>query len=329
MTTPKRDEIIEKAVELWRNDRLRSGVPSFDITPEYQELREEGFLIAAQSELMRNPYKQYEIELDEESKDPTSIFDFQFDYELMTRSNLLISGCNHSGKTRLSALICSLLKNLGWQVIVFDNSGVWKEISDLPFCLTITGSDNFRVDKESCIFDISDLTVDGQKFFVDSVLQQVWENRSIYENSWLLIVIEESELYCKNLRGQLSQNIFRIMHSGRNRKVRTLCVTTDLALLDPSFTRLCLQRYHGRLGVEEGSKRKFKSYYGYEWLEETLKLELGQFLYLNDNNLKIVKAPLFTTKTKPRDYLTYLNPPQPKKVSWWQKWWHGKTVGSG
>jgi len=55
MGTPKKDEIIQKALELWVRDQYRNGCGHLaEITPEYSELLESGYISAAQSELMRN-----------------------------------------------------------------------------------------------------------------------------------------------------------------------------------------------------------------------------------------------------------------------------------
>ena len=136
-------------------------------------------------------------------------------------------------------------------------------------------------------------------------------------------MLEESELIAKNIRGRAAQNLFRMCHAGRNKKVRVLMITTDLALIDSSFIRLCLQRYHGRLGIEQNSKTKFKSYYGSQWLEQTMKLRLGEFLYLNDTELKVVQSENWQPKTKPTDYndsedYGYITI-QPQKPSLWKR----------
>ena len=55
MTTPTKEQIIERARELWHIEQARNGNPAFDIEPELDELREGGFLAVAQSELMRSP----------------------------------------------------------------------------------------------------------------------------------------------------------------------------------------------------------------------------------------------------------------------------------
>ena len=115
-------------------------------------------------------------------------------------------------------------------------------------------------------------------------------------------MLEEFELYARNIRGTLSQNLFRICHAGRNKQIRTLGITTDLALIDASFIRLCGQRYHARLGIEENSKRKYKSYYGKKWLEITEKLRTGSFVYLHTNELTKIRIPMFhRTTLKPQN----------------------------
>ena len=89
----------------------------------------------------------------------------------------------------------------------------------MPFFIEVDGYSNFPLVHSACIYDISDLTVDTQKTVVDSVLKEVWETRTIYETLNLLVVLEETEIYCKNLRGKTAQNILRIMHAGRNKKL--------------------------------------------------------------------------------------------------------------
>ena len=60
MTLPNSDTIVNHAVELWKQDRIRNGQP-YEINPEISELQEEGFIIASQQDLMRNndEYKQW------------------------------------------------------------------------------------------------------------------------------------------------------------------------------------------------------------------------------------------------------------------------------
>lgn len=55
-----------------------------------------------------------------------------FELELSRKSNLCIFGFNGCGKTRLACSIASMLNKQGFQVVVFDSVGIWKQISDLP-----------------------------------------------------------------------------------------------------------------------------------------------------------------------------------------------------
>jgi len=86
-----------------------------------------------------------------------------------------------------------------------------------------------------------------------------------------------------------------------NKQTRTLGITTDLSLLDTSFIRLCSQRFHAKMNVEENSRRKYRNYYGKKWLQITENLNIGEFVYLNRNTLQKIKVPLFQTTRKPQD----------------------------
>ena len=218
-------------------------------------------------------------------------------------SNILVSGTNRSGKSRLACAIASVLQNLNWKILAFDNSGIWKSISDLPNVLVLEPNRlayDLPITEKSTLIDTSNLTVDKQRELIDSVCSDIWLNRRLYGSEWLLIILEELELYAKNLRGTSTSNLKRIFHAGRNKQVRVLGVTTDLALIDCSFIRLTQQRFHARLGIEANSKRRFKSYYGKEWLQVATKLRLGEFIYLLRDQLKLVRVPCFETKRRPQ-----------------------------
>lgn len=160
---------------------------------------------------------------------------------------------------------------------------------------------------------------DHQKLFVDKVLRDLWDSRvNNPSNQWALVVFEEAQLFMRNIRGSVSQNLLRIASAGRDLKVRILAITVDLALIDPSIIRLCSQRYHGRLGIEDNGKRKFRGYYGGDWCRIAQELDLGFFIYLFKNKLKVVHVPLFEPKRLPEPY----TPPTielPKSKGLWQR----------
>jgi len=232
-----------------------------------------------------------------------SKFDIPFDIEEAKKSNILISGTNHTGKSRLACNISSILQNFDWKIVCFDNTGVWRTISDLPIWYQVSETLNCQFPNTSTIYDTSLLIPDDQKFFVDEVLRDLWDSRvNNPSNQWTLVVLEEFELFGRNIRGSVGQNLFRIMHAGRNQRIRVLGVTTDLALIDASFIRLCQQRYHARLSIEDNSKRKFRGYYGGDWCRIAQELDLGFFIYLFKNKLKIVHVPLFEPRRLPSPY---------------------------
>ena len=306
MTTPTRQQIIEKSLELWHKENMTVGTRTA-ITPTIAEMKESGFYQTAQHLLMcSNPYK---IVVEKPSKStfkPTAKFtDFYdlLDLEECKASNILVSGTNKTGKSRLACGVASVLQSLGWKVIAFDNSGSWKSISDIPNLLVLEPNRteyNLPLTKKSLLVDISNLTLDKQKELVDSVCSDIWINRGLYGSGWLLLILEEFELYAKNLRGTATQNLKRICHAGRNKQVRVLGVTTDLSLVDPSFIRLTQQRFHARLGIEVNCKRRFRGYYGKEWLEVATRLQLGEFIRLVRDQLSLVRVPLFEPKRKPQ-----------------------------
>jgi len=309
MTTPTKTEIREKALELWYSDRARrEGTDSLNITPTLEELREEGFLTVAQHELMRNTdsYRTFLEKETNETRLPKIHEGLLFDWEhLVKKSNILVSGTNATGKSRLAMALASTMINLGWKLIVFDNSGVWKTVSDVPNYVKITdvsyGYEIPILEHESLIYDITELLPSQQIDVVDFIMLNLWKTRYNENYTWCMAIFEEFELFGRNLRSLPSQNLARVFHAGRNKEIRSLCITTDLSLIDPSFIRLCQQRYHARLGIESNCKRRFRQYYGKDWLETATSLELGEFIYLHESKLRHIRVPCFHSNRKPKD----------------------------
>lgn len=227
------------------------------------------------------------------------------DLDEMQRSNLLISGCNNSGKTNLACQIVSILQKFNWRIIAFDSSGAWLKQSDIPIYTTVEydyRTESFRIPlfNESVIYDMTMLLPSEQKLFVDMVVLDLWHRQLETENKeWVLVALEESQLYMKNVRSQVAENLLRTMSVGRNQKIRVLAVTPDLALIDSAFIRLCGQRFHGRLSIEENGLRKFRYYYGSDWVKVTREHDIGLFTYLCRDKLKVVSVGYFKAQTKP------------------------------
>ncbi len=250
-------------------------------------------------------------------------FENLFDLDEARKTNILLSGANASGKTRLSCAIASMLYKLGYTVIVIDISGVWKKISDLPY---YTKPYKFNDEIEladfeqntSRIYDLSTLKLSETKQVVEALSEMIWNERVNNPNpipTWLFL--EESEGFLKSIRSKDAESIYRLVHIGRNINVRCALITTDLALLDASVIRLCGIRFHGFLNPEENSKRKFKAYYGKDWCRIAMEaLETGDFIrfrqYNRNKPLDIISVPLFKDKPRAQLYLKFKQPQEPE-----------------
>lgn len=227
-------------------------------------------------------------------------------FEELKRSNVLVTGTNQQGKSRLAMAISDKLMREEWQILVFDNVGHWKNVSSIP-CYVQVSENNLKYvipRDQSVIYDISRLLPQNQKDFVETVLADLW-NRKLDGSmpKWTLIIFEEAQLYMRNTRSLVSQNIMRIFSVGANHKIRTLAISPSLTGLDSEFIRLTGQRYHFRLGLELNAKKRFKGYYGGDWLRVAVEaLDVGYCLYFINNKLKVHKMPLFTSSVQPRPY---------------------------
>lgn len=241
-------------------------------------------------------------------------FDFPFDLQEAMKSNILVSGSNCTGKSRLASGICSVLQTFNWKILAFDNVGVWRQISDIPIYYQLSQNRNYDSAQESwyypfptesMIFDTSLLLPIMQKSFVNDCLERIW-NSQVWNpsNQWILVALEEAQLYLRDIRGISGQNILRIASAGRNHKVRVLAITPDLALIDSAFIRLTNQRYHARISSEENGLRKFRNFYGLDNTRITKELSLGFFLYYLNDKVKVIHVPLFQPSTLPEPYRT-------------------------
>lgn len=226
-----------------------------------------------------------------------------FDLQQAQKGNILVSGANSSGKTVLSAGLCSLLNAFEIKTLIFDNSGAWRKKSDVQHILKVYPQSEMPklVVDASIIYDISLLLPSEQKFFVDQCLRSLWEYKILHDkDTWHYVIIEESQLYCKYLRSSIAENIMRIASSGRNQRVRMLFIVPDMALLDASMIRLCSQRYHSRMTPEENARRKLRATYGKDWQYVIEQLNIGFFVYFNNGKLKVIHVNEFEPQQTPQ-----------------------------
>lgn len=260
-------------------------------------------------------------------------FEELFKLEEAKKTNMLVSGTNASGKTNLAAGVASVLNNLGYKVIVFDVSGAWRKTSDLPVSTVYSFKATNTKDTStlryvplngSGVYDLSLLTLSDTRRLVEDETSRLWLGRAgrhdaAFSPMWF--VFEEAEIYLKNIRGSLSENVFRILHVGRNLGIRGILLTTDLALLDASVIRLCQIRFHGMLGIEENGKKKFTSYYGKEATGKATKLAVGMFLRLCGLGLDVVTVSLYVKPVvvKAPTIAVAPTPMKPQKLGWFKQ----------
>lgn len=212
------------------------------------------------------------------------------DLEETRKSNILITGTNQQGKSLLAMTISDRLMRENWQVLAFDNVGHWKHKSSIPWFYVVSETtQKYILPKHgSLIYDISNLLPVNQKEFCEWVLADLWKSRIQQKNNhYVLVLFEEFQLYAKNVRGNVSQNILRIMSVGSNHGIRCLGITPDMSLIDCAFIRLAQQRYHFRLGNEPNAKRRFRAYYGLDWCRIARHLDMGFCIYVNKEKLSV------------------------------------------
>jgi len=223
-----------------------------------------------------------------------------FNVEEAQRSNVLISGTNGIGKSLWAMSLASKLQRLGWKVIAVDNVGIWKDKSDIK-TIQFVVDNKIKTPTESIIYDISFLKIQQQRKFVEALAHYLWQSRvNVEPNQWVMLILEEAQLYMRNVRGKESQELLRIMTAGRNRKIRCTAIVPDLAILDSVFIRLTLQRYHFKLAIEENGKRKFRNYYGKDFCRiATEGLDVGDCLYVLNERIQIIHVPEFRATIRP------------------------------
>jgi len=235
------------------------------------------------------------------------------------RSNILISGTNQQGKSLLAMAISDILMNEGWRMLAFDSVGHWSKKSSVPNYLIATQKNmEWTLTDDSLIYDISRLLPFFQREYLEVVLSELW-NYAIEQQPeyWTLIVLEEAHLYCRYIRGLVSQNLMRMASVGSNWKIRILAISPSLTGLDSEFIRLCQQRHHFRLGNELNSKRRMRAFYGLDYTRIALSLPIGTCLYYLNEKLTICSLPLFKSNTKPQPL---------KRQSWFEKYIYNKEL---
>lgn len=308
--TPTKQQLEEKALELWRSDQVRSGCMELaETNPEYEELIEGGYVALAQNLLMRNDstYKDYlESELGQNVEDyRNEVKPFDFDVEEGKRTGTMIIGGRGTGKSNLAKIIAEQYMEGGSVVKVFDVSRTWLE-SSIPSYVEVTQNTAYLDIElyESVVFDLSRLYPKQVKNFVTQIIAKEFEiqvNTPKNMRNWIIYVFEDSavSLPRNRLTSREGEELLRLMSVGRNYDLGYLAIVQRPSLTDVTAFELSFQKYFGRLDGEN-DKRKIRSYIGKDYVDMLDSLEIGEFLYDKGDSTKKISTPLFSSDLKPR-----------------------------
>jgi len=292
--TPKKEQIVERAKELFMDDQFRNGNKS-SISPTIDELRESGYLSLGKSELMQNEDRKYEHYTHNDTLD---VKDLMFDVELGKKRGTFISGNRGSGKSNLGKILVDKLLRQGYIVKVFDNSQTWRNSSvpNLRIVKNNFGDIDFT---KSCVYDLSMLYIKDQRRFIENVIKTEFEHQTQLtekQRHWIFYVFEECEMLVST--HNKSEEILRLACVGRNFKLSYLALAQRFALVSPSLISLCGQLYIGQ-AHEENDLKKLRNWLG-NYVNELQDLTIGEFLYKHDKYAEKIQTDKFTSNSKPK-----------------------------
>lgn len=307
MTTPTRTEIIEKATELWRTDRAKANDPSFDLTPEIEELSESGFLSAARSELMRNPESK-NVEWLNTSKDVQT--EFLYDTKEGMATTTFISGSRGVGKSDLAMRIVDRLMTEDILIVAFDCSGDWIKRSGISEYLEAEPFSDLPIPDQNVIVDTSMLTPMQQQTSVERFCKRLFEYQ-LHSTKRFYLVFEEAQIFfpLNSLRSLKTQNTMRILTTGRNFNVSLCAISQFAATIDKELVKHAGQIFLG-YASELNTLSYWKGILGKK-AEDLKTLQNGQFIYFNRNKIGLTEIePYETTTQKQQIMIPQL--PEPK-----------------
>ena len=319
LTTPTRNEIIAKAFEI----HAKRNYNISNITPEVEELKENGDIKRTRDRLMRSEASEYRSYIESEARTLGLInediqlakqlkpYPFEIDIGEAKRSGVFIAGGKGTTKTNLAKVIVDRLLKLGCIVKVLDVSTAWLN-SQIPY--VYEAETDYVPETElyqSVLYDLSNLTPKDVKSFIAKFLAVEWKKqRAIpkHKRKWIIYVFEETQMLTPQggLRSNEAQQTLRLMSSGRNIELGFIAITQRPALADTSVFELSFQRYFARMDGEN-DKNKVAQYIG-SLAEKLEDLNLGEFFYDFGRTTKWIYTEEFKPKTKPRRLQTVSTP---------------------
>jgi hypothetical protein len=308
---PKKEEIYEKAVQMWFEDQYRQGLQP-TTNPEPNELREGGYLSSAQSELMTS-IKTKNAEWLDNSKDMETL-PFQFDTQEGMTTTSFVSGSRGVGKSDICMRIVDKLKNEGIVCIVFDPSTDWIQRSSLTECFTVKPYSDLPIPETSTLFDISQLTPIAQQRIVETFCKKLFESQLKNSAKRFYLVFEEAQIFfpLNSLRSLRTQNTMRILTTGRNFGVSLCAISQFAATIDKELVKNAGQIFLG-YSSELNTLAYWKGILGKK-AEDLKTLQNGQFVYFNRNKISLIESePYESQNTKTQIVIPQSSPIEPIK----------------
>ena len=302
MTTPKREEIIEKAFQLHHERSYSIST----VTPAVEELKENGDYAEAQKELMRNEERSQVLNYLEQlanehgfelvkTKAKYSHELEPYPIEAIMTEGCFVTGSRGCGKTNLIKLLVMEALKHKVEVKVFDPSLAWKRFPLPKIKVTQNAS---TVSKWNAIYDISRLSVlEAREFLRDMLAKDLIEAIHLTDVGMkpkCLVVIEEAQniIPSHSLREKKFLDISRFVTQGRNFGLSFLASTQRLSSVDVNLIEISGTRYWFKL---EGHRNLVKARY---WLDKFTAwrlrdLKVGVCYLQRGSKIKRLRLPLF------------------------------------
>ena len=299
--TPTKTEILAKAIELWREDQLKSGCMQLaQLNPEIEELREGGYISSAQSELMRDCHKA-----DVESEYIDFPQEFSININELMKGNALVLGSRGVGKSDVGMRIVDKAISEGMICVAFDPSQDWQNRSSILYFQTLKSSYINKIPIESMTYDISLLSPREQQQVVESFSEKLFRQQAeTPQRKKYLVVFEESHTYFPQgcMKAKAYQNTVKLLSVGRNLEISCLLISQFASMLDKFAIKHSVSQTYLGFTKEFNDLKYLKSLLGSN-VEQLTKLNDGEFLYLTRDNLQKIAIEPFENNTTHKEQI--------------------------